>query len=102
MTSKGSAPGANAGAIPLKEEAWHRREAADVLRECDSSAIGLSTAKAVRRLEANGPNELKEGKRLNAFQIFLRQFKSIIIWIRIVAGVALVAPDQMRRSPATS
>jgi len=87
MTSKVPVPVARAGAVPLKQEAWHRREAADVLRACDSSASGLSATEAARRLAANGPNELKEGKSISAFQIFLRQFKSIIIWILIVAGV---------------
>jgi Ca2+-transporting ATPase len=42
---------------------------------------------AAQRLAADGPNELKEGKRISPLQIFLRQFKSLIIWILIAAGV---------------
>ncbi len=67
--------------------AWHHREADDVLAELGSTAEGLSTQEAGERLAANGPNALEEGKRISAFQIFLRQFKSLIIWILIVAGV---------------
>ncbi|MCX6937243.1 MAG: cation-translocating P-type ATPase [Verrucomicrobia bacterium] len=86
MISKTPAPVADRGAQSPKNAAWHHCEAADVLRECESSETGLSTVEAARRLAANGPNELKEGKHVGAFQIFLRQFKSIIIWILIVAG----------------
>ena len=35
---------------------------------------GLSAQEAAKRLEADGPNELKEGKRISPFQIFLGQF----------------------------
>jgi len=52
-----------------------------------SSAAGLSAQEAAQRLVADGPNELKEGKRIGSLQIFLGQFKSIIIWILVAAGV---------------
>ncbi len=68
-------------------EAWHSQSAEDVLAHLDSSAIGLSAQEAAQRLAANGPNELKEGKRISPLQIFLGQFKSLIIWILIAAGV---------------
>ena len=70
-----------------REAAWHHHEASVVLAELGSAANGLSSLEASRRLAADGPNELQEGKRISAFQILLRQFKSIIIWILIVAGV---------------
>ena len=70
-----------------KGEAWHNRSAEEVLTQFDSGATGLSAQEAAQRLAANGPNELKEGKRISAIQIFLGQFKSLIIWILIVAGV---------------
>ena len=46
-----------------------------------------SLREAAQRLTANGPNELKEGKRISPWQIFLGQFKSLLIWILIAAGV---------------
>ena len=70
-----------------KGEAWHNRSAEEVLAQLGSSATGLSAAEAAQRLAANGPNELKEGKRISPLQIFLGQFKSLIIWILIAAGV---------------
>ena len=47
----------------------------------------MSSQEAAHRLAANGPNELKEGKRISPLQIFLGQLKSLIIWILIAAGV---------------
>ncbi len=70
-----------------KVEAWHSKSVEDVLAHLGSSATGLSAQEAAQRLAANGPNELKEGKRISPLQIFLGQFKSLIIWILIVAGV---------------
>ncbi len=74
-------------AAPKKEEAWHRQSAEDVLGKLNSTPTGLSAQEAAKRLAADGPNELKEGKRISPFQIFLGQFKSLIIWILIAAGV---------------
>ena len=70
-----------------KGEAWHSQFAEEVLAQLGSAAAGLSATEAAQRLAANGPNELKEGKRISALQIFLGQFKSLIIWILIAAGV---------------
>ena len=70
-----------------KGEAWHSQSAEEVLAHLGSAATGLSTQEAAKRLAADGPNELKEGKRISPLQIFLGQFKSLIIWILIAAGV---------------
>jgi Ca2+-transporting ATPase len=68
-------------------KAWHSRSAEDVLTQVGSSATGLSAGEASQRLAADGPNELKEGKRISLLQIFIGQFKSLLIWILISAGV---------------
>lgn len=74
-------------AVQPKDEAWHSKSAEDALTKLGSAATGLSATEAAQRLAANGPNELKEGKRISPWQIFLGQFKSLILWILIVAGV---------------
>ena len=74
------------GAQPTGE-GWHQRSAEEVLAHLRSSATGLSVSEATHRLAADGSNELQEGKRISPLQIFLGQFKSLIIWILIVAGV---------------
>jgi len=74
-------------AAPAKEEAWHSKSTEEVLAQLGSATSGLSAQEAAQRLVVQGPNELKEGKRISPLQIFFGQFKSLIIWILIVAGV---------------
>ena len=70
-----------------KGEAWHNQSAEEVLAHFGSSAPGLLAAEAAERLAVNGPNELKEGTHISPLQIFIGQFKSLIIWILIAAGI---------------
>jgi len=72
---------------PIVSEQWHRLAAGDVLTRVGANIDGLSSVEAVKRLAADGTNELKQGKRVRSLQILLSQFKSLIIWILIVAGV---------------
>jgi Ca2+-transporting ATPase len=70
-----------------KEPAWHSRSAEDALAELGSAEAGLSGEEAANRLAADGPNELQEGPRITPLRMFLSQFKSLIIWLLIGAGV---------------
>ena len=70
-----------------KGKAWHSQSAEEVLAQLASTSEGLSSHEAAQRLATNGLNELKEGKSISPLQIFLGQFKSLIIWILIAAGV---------------
>ncbi len=70
-----------------KGKAWHSQSPEEVLAQLASTADGLSSQEAAQRLATNGPNELKEGKPTSLLQSFLGQFKSLIIWILIAAGV---------------
>jgi P-type Ca2+ transporter type 2C len=74
-------------AAPPQGKTWHNQSVEEVLAQVASTADGLSSQEAAQRLATNGPNELKEGKAISPLQIFLDQFKSLIIWILIVAGV---------------
>ncbi|MEO6602724.1 MAG: cation-translocating P-type ATPase, partial [Polyangiaceae bacterium] len=56
------------------------------LSKVGSSLGGLSAEQAARRFSLDGPNVLKQSKPVSPLQIFLAQFKSLIIWILIVAG----------------
>lgn len=69
-----------------KGKAWHSQSPEEVLAQLASTANGLTSQEAAQRLATNGPNELKEGKPISPLQIFLSQFKSLIIWILIAAG----------------
>jgi Ca2+-transporting ATPase len=67
--------------------AWHSQSGGEVLSKLRSTAEGLTSGEAAQRLEHDGPNELKEGRRISPLRIFLDQFKSLVIWILIVAGI---------------
>ncbi len=69
----------------LKEGHWHALEADEAIRLLKTGLDGLSEDEARRRLAECGPNELKREKRKSPFVMFLEQFKSILIWILIVA-----------------
>ena len=65
----------------------HYKKAGDVLRDIVSSRNGLSQSDADSRLKKFGLNEIKEAKKVSPFEIFLRQFSSVVIWILIFATV---------------
>jgi Ca2+-transporting ATPase len=68
-------------------EAWHNRSAEEVLAHFSSKSTGLSAQEARLRLAANGRNELTETAGVSILRILLAQFKSLVIWILIAAGV---------------
>ena len=72
---------------PSKE--WHQQSPEEVIALLRSSESGLTAEEAAKRLSEGGVNELTEGKRISAGLIFLRQFKSLVIWILIVAGAVV-------------
>ena len=47
-----------------KSKAWYNQSAEETLARLGSSAAGLTAEEAARRLATDGPNELKEGKRM--------------------------------------
>ncbi len=73
--------------LPPPRETWHNRSAEDVLASLRSAATGLSAEEVTRRLDVDGPNSLTESKRISPVVLLLGQFKSLIVWILIGAGV---------------
>ena len=57
-----------------------------VFSETGSSMTGLSDAEASRRLQQNGPNKLKEGKKDSLFVKFLGELKDPMTIVLIVAA----------------
>ncbi len=66
---------------------WHNLTAEEAVSKLGSATSGLSSAEAAQRLTANGPNQLAEAQRINPIWILLSQFKSLIVWILIGAGI---------------
>lgn len=75
---------------------WYNLAVDQVVAALKSSAIGLSQEEAIERLQAFGRNTLPDKKRINTFIILLRQFKSVLIYILLVAsGIALVLGEMV-------
>ena len=56
-----------------------------IYKELDTNKNGLNSQEAKERITRYGLNELKEARKISALSIFLRQFKSPIVWILIAA-----------------
>jgi len=54
-------------------------------------AEGLDDDEAARRLERHGPNRLREAKRVDALEIAVRQFRSLLVALLSVAAVVSFA-----------
>lgn len=59
----------------------------EALQKMSSSKEGLSDTEAATRLEKNGLNKLKEGKKKTTLARFIDQFKNIMIIILLIAAV---------------
>ena len=69
---------------------WHAMTIEEVLATLKTSPEGLSQEEAEKRLEQYGPNELRAGKKRSVLLLFLRQFKSFLILILLIAvGLSL-------------
>ena len=62
-------------------------EVADVFAEVKSTELGLTSAEAEKRLEANGKNKLAEAKKASMLSRFVDQLKDPMIIILLVAAV---------------
>ena len=67
---------------------WHSVTAAAVLDAVGSSPQGLSTEQAEERLRRCGPNRLRAPVTDSGWSILLRQFRSVVVLLLVVATVA--------------
>ena len=69
---------------------YYRLSAEEVLKEKNTVKEGLSGEEAKRRLEEYGENALKEGKKKSTLQVFLEQFKDLLVIILMIAAIISV------------
>jgi len=72
------------------ERPWHSEPLAVALELCRSSAQGLSSDEAARRLEADGPNRLPAGKTRSLFARVFAQFNNLLIYVLIASALVTV------------
>ena len=73
---------------------WFELSGTEVLDGLGSSRQGISGREAEKRLEEYGENVLREQGRLQWWQVFLEQFRDLLVIILIVAaGVSMLTGD---------
>ena len=66
---------------------YYDQEVNSVFEALGTSEAGLSSEEAERRLQKYGENQLREEEKVSVLRLFLSQFKSILIFILIVASI---------------
>ena len=66
---------------------WHLIDIEKVLEITASSADGLSTTEALKRLQEFGPNEIQKTEKVAPWLMFLYQFKDFMILVLIIAAI---------------
>jgi len=69
------------------ENRWYHLPKSGVLEKLSSSPNGLTSAEAVKRIAEYGYNELEMKKEEGLFSLFVRQFKSPLIYILLFAAI---------------
>ena len=68
------------------ESRYYNQTPEQVLEAVESREEGLTTQQAQERLERFGPNVLREEKKKPVWQVFLEQFKDLLVVILIAAA----------------
>ena len=67
---------------------WHTLTVVDATHGLGTDALnGLDEREAALRFANEGPNSLPEGATTSVLGLFLSQFKSLVIWVLIAAGI---------------
>ena len=79
----------------LTNEPYYSKSVSQALEAQQADQKGLSDQQARSRLEQYGPNKLSEGKKKSVLQIFLEQFKDLLVVILIVAALISAASENV-------
>ncbi|MFW6102118.1 MAG: cation-translocating P-type ATPase [Chloroflexota bacterium] len=71
----------------MTKKQWHNLSPNEALNKLASSRSGLSSSEAKNRLQKHGLNELEREKKAPAILLFLRQFRSPLVYILLAAAV---------------
>ena len=75
---------------------WHTLNPREAAQRLDTDPRrGLSAKTAAARLEQYGPNALAEGKKKTVLQVFLEQFKDLMVIILIIAALISMATGEV-------
>ncbi|MDD5022664.1 MAG: cation-transporting P-type ATPase [Candidatus ainarchaeum sp.] len=68
-------------------ENWHSEDLEEIMDKLGSTRKGLSEGEISEKTKIFGLNELVEKKQVSVIEIFLHQFKSIVVLALIIAAV---------------
>ncbi len=68
------------------QERWYGKTLEELFSSLDTTAQGIISQEAAKRLHHYGRNDIKEQKKDSIASIFLRQLKSFVLWVLIAAG----------------
>ena len=71
---------------------FYQKESKEILDELNTTTSGLNSKEVEKRQEKHGLNVLPEAPRPSGFQIFLNQFKDLIVLILILVTTACPLP----------
>ena len=77
------------------ESRYYSQTPEQVLAAVESREEGLTSRQAQERLERFGPNALREEKKKPVWQVFLEQFKDLLVVILIVAALISAASENV-------
>jgi len=72
-------------------EHWHTLSVDALATQLTTDPLrGLALQEAATRLASTGPNELRKGEAISPLAILAAQFRSLVIWVLIVAALVSV------------
>lgn len=71
----------------MENKAWHAEDIESVLKILGTNRRGIEEKDAKERLEHYGPNELKEERKTTPLELFIGQFKSVLVIILILSAI---------------
>lgn len=72
----------------MKGMDWYRQSAEETARQLKTDAsAGLSASEAAARLEKYGPNALRQAKKKTLWQMYLEQFKDVMVLVLLAAAL---------------
>lgn len=66
---------------------FYKVSAEDAMKALETDENGLSEKEAAKRLEAEGYNEIAEGKRDGVIKVFFSQFADLLVFILVICAV---------------
>ncbi|MCW8908470.1 MAG: cation-transporting P-type ATPase [Sedimenticola sp.] len=80
---------------PAPEYQWHATPTEQVLLQLDSRDSGLDSREVEDRLRQYGPNRLNPPKARSALARLLEQFRNVLIYVLLVAGLVTTATGHL-------